>query len=140
VTWRTLLLVEEAGHDASGRAVWELQRPLWFESDQYGDIVVPVTFRTNYASVPRAPFVFWLAGERSYKEAALHDWLYTVHSLTREQADDVFLEALLLNPLIPAGLAHTMHRGVRWFGQSSWEDTTNILQPPEIRAQIGAPV
>jgi hypothetical protein len=138
VTWRTLLRVEEAGHDLSGRAVWELIEPMLFESEQFGDIVIPPTFRTNYASVPRLPLVFLLAGDRSYKEAALHDWLYTVHSLTREQADAVFLEALLLNPLISPGLAHTMHRAVRWFGQSSWEDSTNILQPDHIRAQIAS--
>lgn len=136
MTWRTRLRVEEAGHDLAGRAVWELLEPLFFESDQFGDLIVPPTFRTNYASVPRLPLVFLLAGDRSYKEAALHDFLYTVHSMPREHADAVFLEALLLNPLIPAGLAHTMHKAVRWFGKSSWEDTTNILQPEDIRAQI----
>jgi hypothetical protein len=136
MTWLTKLLVEEAGHDLSKRAVWELQRPLWYRSAEFGSIVVPPGFRTNYASVPRLPVVFWLAGERVHKEAALHDWLYTTHETTREVADDVFLEALLLNPLVPEGLAQSMHRAVRWFGQGSWEDTTNILQLPEISAQV----
>jgi hypothetical protein len=138
MTWLTRLRVEEAGHDASGRAVWELIDPLWFRSS-FGDVLVPAGFRTNYASVPRAPFVFWLAGDRSHKEAALHDWLYTVHTMPREDADAVFLEALLLNPLIPEGLAQSMHTAVRWFGKGSWIDTTNVLQLPEIRAQILSP-
>lgn len=133
MTWRTKLRVEEAGHDASGRAVWELLEPLVFE-----DIVVPPTFRTNYVSVPRWPVIFYLAGDRAHKEAALHDWPYTVHNMTREEADDLFLRALLLNPLITPGLAHTMHRAVRLFGQASWDDTTNILQPLEIRQQIAS--
>lgn len=136
MTWRTLLRVEEAGHDLHGRAVWELLDPLYFESDQFGDLVVPATFRTNYASVPRVPLVFMLVGDRFHKEAALHDWLYTVHSLSREQADAVFLEALLLNPMVLPELAYSVHRGVRWFGKSSWDDTTNILQPAEIHALV----
>lgn len=138
MTWLTRLRVEEAGHDLDGHAVWELLDPLAFRSERFGDIVVPTGFRTNYASVPRAPFVFWLAGDRSHKEAALHDYQYTVHHLPREDADALFLEALLLNPLIPAGLAQSMHKAVRWFGRGSWNDTTNILQPEEIRARTAA--
>lgn len=143
--WRTKLRVERAGHDASGRAVWELLEPLVFESRVLSaagpvTIVVPPVFRTNYASVPRLPLVFLLAGDRSYEEAALHDWLYTAHTVEREQADAVFLEALLLNPLISPGLARTMHKGVRWFGASSWSDTTNVLQDASIAAQHFQPL
>lgn len=139
--WRTRLRVEEAGHDSSHRAVWELLEPLVFESRALSaagatTIVVPPVFRTNYASVPRLPLVFLMAGDRAHKEAALHDWLYTVHTYERELADAVFLEALLLNPLIPPGLAHTMHKAVRWFGASSWESTTTILQDPAIAAMV----
>lgn len=139
MSWYTSLLVEEAGHDLAGRAVWELRQPLIFQSQSFGTIAVPATFRTNFASVPRAPFVFWFAGDRGQKEAALHDWLYTVHCTDREQADALFLEALLLNPLIGQTLAAFMHRAVRWFGGGSWADDTNILQPPEIQALIAAP-
>lgn len=129
MTWRTRLRVEEAGHDGSGRAVWELiDNPLVFESEQFGDVSVPIGFRTNYASVPRLPLVFLIAGERVHKEAALHDAEYTLHRLTREQADALFLEALLLNPLIPKWLAYAMHRAVRWFGQSGWDAPSNVMQ------------
>lgn len=131
MSWKTKLRVEDAGHDRTGRAVWELLEPLVFE-----DLVVPPTFRTNFVSVPRWPVIFTLAGDRAHKEAALHDWPYTVHNMTRKEADDLFLRALLLNPLISEGLAHTMYNAVRWFGQSSWDDTTNILQPQEIRELI----
>lgn len=136
MTWLTRLRVEEAGHDKSGRAVWELLEPLCFESERFGIVTVPPVFRTNYASVPRLPLVFLLAGDKSHKEAALHDWIYTTHAISREDADALFLEALLLNPKIGEGLAHTMHKAVRWFGGSSWRDETNILQAEEIRFQI----
>jgi hypothetical protein len=136
MTWQTRLKVEEAGHDKSGRSVWELIEPLVFESERFGRIEVPTLFRTNYASVPRLPMVFLLAGDKAHKEATLHDAIYTFHWLTREEADDLFLEALLLNPLIGENLAWMMHKGVRWFGQSSWDDTSNIFQRPEITALI----
>lgn len=139
MTWRTLLRVEEAGHDLAGRAVWELLSPLLFESEQFGDVVVPASFRTNYASVPRMPLIFLLAGDRAHKEAALHDAEYTLRRRSREEADALFLEALLLNPLISQPLAYAMHRAVRWFGASSWEDDTNILQLPEIMAMVRRP-
>lgn len=134
----TRLRVQEAGFDRSGRAVWELLEPLVFRSERFGDVVVPPAFRTNYASVPRLPLVFLLAGDRAHKEAALHDFQYTVHAMRREDADDLFLEALLANPVISPALAHAMHTAVRWFGQSSWDDATNIPQPPEIRALIAS--
>jgi hypothetical protein len=136
VTWQNRLRVEESGWDAAGRAQWELTAPLMFESERFGTLIVPPTFRTNYASVPRLPLVFLLAGDRSHKEAALHDWLYTCHALTREESDAVFLEALLLNPKIGPGLAHTMHKAVRWFGESSWRDETTVIQHAYIRRLI----
>jgi hypothetical protein len=107
-----------------------------FESEQFGDVVVPASFRTNYASVPRMPLIFLWAGDRVHKEAALHDAEYTLRRRTREEADALFLEALLLNPLISRPLAYAMHQAVRWFGSSSWTDETNILQPEEISAQV----
>jgi hypothetical protein len=158
VTWLTRLRVEEAGHDLSGRDVDELIEPLVFRSEKYGDLIFPAGFRTNYASIPRWPVVYWLAGGKARKPSAGHDLAYTTHCLLltkydpttgeytppkrlpidRQQADDLFLEMLLEEPLIEDGLAQSMHRAVRWFGNGSWEDTTNILQPPEIRSLIAS--
>lgn len=136
MTWLTRIRVEDDGFDKSGREVWRLIGPLAFRSARFGTVVVPPDFRTNYASVPRIPLVFLMAGGRASKEAALHDCEYTLRRMPREDADDLFLEALLLNPSIPTGLAHSMHKAVRWFGNGSWEDETNIVQPAEIRALI----
>lgn len=156
VTWKTRLRVEEAGHDRTGRDVDELLDPLIFQSSTYGDILIPRGFRTNYCSVPRWPVVYWLVGGKARKPSAGHDFPYTTHGLLitryddesgqyteprrlpidRQQADDLFLEMLLNEPLIEDGLARSMHQAVRWFGQSSWEDDTNILQNSEIRSLI----
>lgn len=156
MSWLTRQQIEEAGHDLTGRAVWEYLSPLIFRSEKYGDLLIPGGFRSNFVSVPRWPFIFLLAGDRAHKPASLHDLGYTLHALlqvkydaetnthtppvrlpvSREQVDDLFLEALEKEPLISEGLAGTMHKAVRWFGQGSWEDDTNILQRPEVRALI----
>jgi hypothetical protein len=126
--------------DKGGRALWQVQQPLVFASETLGrEITVPAGFITNYASVPRLPLIFLVAGDRSFDEAAVHDWLYTSHECTKDQADRVFLEALLLNPKIPAGLAQTMFKAVSWFGGGSWSDETSIQQPEHIRALIRQP-
>jgi hypothetical protein len=152
VSWLTRLRAEEAGHDLTGREVDELIGPLVFNSDVYGHLLFPVGFRTNYCSVPRWPIAYWMVGGKARKPSAGHDFPYTTHCLLqvefdaesgaytppkrlpidRRQADDLFLEMLLKEPLVGEGLALTMHKAVRWFGQSSWEDDTNILQRPEI--------
>ena len=158
MTWLTRLVAEEAGHDRSGRSVWELHNPLIYRSEKYGDLLMPTGFRTNYVSVPRWPVIFWLAGDKAHKPAAGHDLPYTIHALLqveydvqtgaytwpkrlpidRQQADDLFLEMLLEEPLLGEGMATAMYNAVRWFGQSSWEDDTNILQPAEIRALVAS--
>jgi len=90
-------------YDNSGRALWRLLRDLIFKSAEFGSIVVPEGFVTNYASVPRLPIVYWYCGDRVYEEPALHDYLYTVRHLPRVEADKIFLESLLSNPKIPDG-------------------------------------
>lgn len=137
-----------AGYDQGGRPIWELARPLFFWSRVWQCwLMVPAGFRTNYASVPRLPFVYWWYGERCWEEPALHDFAYTEHAIfkvafaddgsiasvvrveiNREQADDLFLEALQANPKTSGGMADVMHRGVRLGGQSSWDDPTSIAQ------------
>lgn len=142
------------GYDAAGRAIWELTEPLFFWSPAWRSwLMVPKGFRTNYASVPRLPFVFWWYGDKVYEEPALHDFVYTAHAIhrvtldeagevatservaiTRKQGDDLFLEALLANDKTADGMDHTMYRGVRLGGGSSWDDDTSVPQREEIRA------
>lgn len=136
MSWLTYLRVEDDGFDKAGREIWCGLEPLGFRSKRFGDVITPPGFRSNYASVPRLPLVFLMAGGRASKAAYLHDCEYTLRRMSREDADDLFLEALLLNPSIPEGLAHSMHKAVRWFGGHSWEDETNIVQPDEIKALI----
>ena len=72
----------------------QLLAPLTYDSPRVGRITVPAGFTTDFASVPRLPFAYWLAGNTAPRPANVHDWLYQTKALTRRQADAVFYEAM----------------------------------------------
>jgi hypothetical protein len=78
--------------------IWELDELLVYKSDYFkDDIIVPVGFQTDFASVPRVPIIYGLWGDRAHREGVLHDYLYRIDSLpqaTRSLADDIFYEAM----------------------------------------------
>lgn len=59
-------------------------------------VVVPEGFVTDFASVPRAPFIYWFAGDTARKAAVIHDWFYrtSTEKIDRATADAVFAEAI----------------------------------------------
>ncbi|MDX1464480.1 MAG: DUF1353 domain-containing protein [Halomonas sp.] len=75
---------------------WRLDDDLVYVSDVLGLIRVPRGYCTDFASVPRIPGVYWMAGGRATLPAIVHDCLYDcwTHKITRAQADRVFLEAM----------------------------------------------
>lgn len=83
------LHVEKAG----GR--WVLIDPLSYYSPRLGKTVtVPMGFWTDFASVPRLPFVYLLFGDVAHEPAVIHDYLYKIRWTSRREADGVLLEAL----------------------------------------------
>lgn len=57
---------------------------------------VPGGFVTDFASVPR--MFFFLPDWATYHKAAvLHDWLYKCRVTSRKRADDIFMEAMLID-------------------------------------------
>ncbi len=86
------LQVEEISKDN-----WQLLAPLRFYSAVLDrEITVPEGFVTDFASVPRLPFIYWFAGDTVRKAAVIHDWLYRTAAVqvTRAEADAVFAEAI----------------------------------------------
>ena len=72
-----------------------LLSPLVFESILLDrQIHVPTGFVTDFASVPRAPFTYWLFGGVGDEAAVIHDYLYEKALVTRDLADLVYGEAL----------------------------------------------
>src|SRR5450830_1515883 len=116
-------LVAECVDDlaASGRGIWGVVRPLKYYSDLLGMlIVVEVGFLTDYASVPRLPFLYLLFGDTSHMAAVIHDWLFHHHEICDEQtANLVLLEACRVEG-IPAWRRLGIYLGVKIGGRSSW--------------------
>lgn len=95
-------------------AIWELHTSLVFESSVLGTITVPAGFRTDFATVPRLPLAFLVAGDRAHASAAVHDWLLE-RGMAPDVAAHVFGEAMKAEG-VPAWRRHLMYLAVRWFG------------------------
>ena len=111
--FRTSLIVMMVNNDPEK---WRLVVPLVYSSDLLGLIVVPVGFETDFASVPRLPVLFFLAGGFAKAPSVVHDFLYSEHNnFTREQADAAFLEAMEVDG-ISTWRRNGMYQAVRLFG------------------------
>lgn len=98
-----------------------LTAPLVFYSESLDrEITVPAGFETDYASVPRLPFAYWLAGGTARKAAVVHDWLYRRGGSTRAEADTVFREAMAASGQ-PWLRRSAMWAAVRLFGWTAYD-------------------
>lgn len=102
--------------DARARLIW----PLVYNSDIAAQtFVVPVGFETDFASVPRLPFVYEAVGDVAHAAAALHDHLYTTGEVSRAMADAVFREAAQVSG-VSGWRAWVLWAGVRVGGASHY--------------------
>jgi Protein of unknown function (DUF1353) len=102
---------------------WILLEPLrYYSAVLEREIAVPAGFITDYASVPRLPFIYWFTGGLAAAPAVLHDWLYRTDSqdVSRAQADAVLAEAMGVRGYWKAR-SWFMWAGVRIGGHWSFE-------------------
>lgn len=98
-TWKTSLKSEEVN-----RKKYIILEDLVLIDDEFGEIVVPKGFVTDYASVSvlqnliLAP-IFVLVADYGDKAATVHDYLYTQAKLSRKECDQVLYRALLAEGL-----------------------------------------
>src|SRR5258708_6192683 len=76
--FKTKLVVEELDDKT-----WKLKEDLYYTSDILGVIYVPAGFVTDFASVPRLPFAYLLAGDTAHQAAVVHDYLYQTHACSK---------------------------------------------------------
>jgi hypothetical protein len=127
--------LEDTSHD--GRGTWQLLTPLAYKSDVADMLfVVPAGFVTDFASVPRIPIAYLLAGDTAHQAAVVHDWLYSTHEVARDMADTVLREAALVSG-VPAWRAWAIWVGVRVGGASRWRMTATP-QPAPVASVIDA--
>lgn len=80
----------------NGRTTWRLVAPLrYLYAPANHTITVHEGFITDYASIPRLPFVWWLMSDHGHTAAVVHDYLCRDPATPRRYADAVFLDALL---------------------------------------------
>jgi len=109
-----------------GKRKWELFTPFEYHvgnEDSLEVIVVPVGFKTDFASIPQ-PFWSLLPPDGAYTGAAVvHDFLYATHKIdgkrTRKRCDQIFLEAMEVLD-VPKWKRKIMYRAVRMFGWIGW--------------------
>ena len=119
---------------------WRLTRKFTYDIGNKGSgrtITVPAGFDTDFASFPRLIWRFlmwWLPGWAKFsKPSPLHDYLYQLKGyrlpdstwvdVTRKEADDVFLEAMLVawrKHRSGKAIAWMEYIGVRAFGWLAW--------------------
>ena len=103
---------------------WVLLAPFIYRSDiaGVGGIHVPTGFDTDFASVPRLPFMFWLLGDRGHKAAVIHDYLYRTALVSRAMADRAFHEALQVSgeDSVSSWLMWTGVRVGGWASYDTW--------------------
>lgn len=88
----TRLHAEEAENSDDG--IYILTAPLNFYSDVLREMIVaPTGFQTDFATVPRWPFIYFLFGNTCTEPAVIHDYEYSYQHHTRRQADNLFFEA-----------------------------------------------
>lgn len=78
-------------------------------------IRVPIGFRTDFASVPRPLWSFLPPVGLYAKAAVIHDYLYESKSRSRKEADEIFLEAMVILG-VPQWKRTLMFWAVRVFG------------------------
>lgn len=78
-------------------------------------------FVTDFASVPRIPIVWWVAGALAQKPAVVHDYLYRTQKVSRKTADLVFKEAMQVDGVKLVRRALMFH-AVRMFGNLAYKN------------------
>lgn len=98
---------------------WQTLEPLvWVDNRQI--ITVKKGFIFDFASVPKPiTNLFPKSGARYDRASCLHDWLYATKMLSRDEADEIFLRAMLSDK-VGKIRAYTMYYAVRAFGWIAW--------------------
>jgi hypothetical protein len=112
--FRSELVAVKVKEPKGGRANWKLHHPLIFWSTVLNaTVTVPTGFITDFASVPRLPFTYWLFGDTAHASAVIHDYLLREMKLDWPNAALVFREAMEAEG-VPAWRRWAMYTAVRF--------------------------
>jgi hypothetical protein len=86
--------------------------------------VIPKGRRTDLDSVPRLPFMYWIAKNRARIAAGIHDDLYSRQE-GKDYADTAFYAAMLTEGVKQPYRA-MIYRSVRLFGHSAYDGYAKV--------------
>jgi hypothetical protein len=119
-------MVNEELGEVDGKTIYALRKALWYVAHTGITIIIQEGFQHDLASVPRIPIVYEAWGNRSHREAVLHDYLYRSDSapvVERAEADEHFKMAMISRKQ-PWRVYHPMWLGVRLCGKWSYHKRT----------------
>lgn len=130
-----VICVDETAN--GGRGIWRVEKDFVYQSDILSKtITVEAGFLTDFASVPRVPFAYWLFGDTTHKPPVIHDWLFHHHEICDEHtANRVLLEAMEVAN-VPEWRRVAIYEGVEIGGESSWENDSHGNGHQEVDGQI----
>ena len=111
------MLVVSPANDEMTR--WRLEGDVTVCLEDGKCFTVPKGFITDFASVPRCFWSLIPPMGRYGKAALLHDYLYNTKSVSRREADRIFLKTMLMME-VPKWKAYVMYVAVRVFGWLRW--------------------
>jgi hypothetical protein len=91
-------------------------------------IVVPRMFSYDGATIPSLAWklIYTPFDPIVMAPALVHDWLYSNHQVSKEDADTA-LKNLLMQNGVPGDKASIIHKAVAWFGNEAWENKPNDI-------------
>lgn len=95
---------------------WEVMEAFTRTTPSGVEITVPKGFITDLDSVPRVPFVFYMAKGRTVEAAIVHDFLYRNSEMDRLDADNIFYD-LMIQEGVSKWRAWYIYSAVRMFGR-----------------------
>jgi hypothetical protein len=100
---------------------WVVRAPLIWCNAEFGRIAVPVGFRTDLASIPRAlrNLPAFDPNGLSRRPAVVHDWLYAHQTHPKDFADRFLRTAMLAEGAVHAD-AEAFYEAVHLFGTDAW--------------------
>ena len=121
------LVTDETGnvpiYSREGRSLYRLVDDFPYHSDVADMLIVAKTgFVTDFASVPKIPFLYEQFGDCAVMPAVIHDYLYAKQAVARDVADAVLKEAMILTGE-PKWKAQAFYLAVRMFGGSRYGNT-----------------
>ena len=94
-------------------------------------ITIPEYFTFDGCSIPG----FNLFRPRIIIASLVHDWLYVTHQVTRQKADQIFKDLLILRGVSKV-IASTMYYALRVGGAFAWDHSKKDIRKLELLYQL----